>query len=110
MGSSTSATEHLVITASPRPLYNYAKVVNGPAWYPTARVEPLASRTIGGTRMRAVFVPPGTNDGSAFARHVVLIWTVGRHTYGIGFHDVEGLRQTLLRDEELAKHIELVGP
>ena len=28
--------QHLVITASPMPLRNYAKVVNGPAWYPRA--------------------------------------------------------------------------
>jgi hypothetical protein len=30
--------------------------------------------------MRAVLVPSSTNAGSAFAEHVVLIWTVGRHT------------------------------
>lgn len=42
IGSSTTPDEHLVITASPKPLRNYAKVVNGPAWYPGARVEPLA--------------------------------------------------------------------
>jgi hypothetical protein len=60
--------------------------------------------------MRAVFVPQATNDGSAFAHHIVLIWTVGRHTYGVGFHNIKGLRQTLLLDEELAKHIKLVRP
>jgi hypothetical protein len=60
--------------------------------------------------MRAVFVPQGTNDGSAFANHVVLIWTVGRHTYGVGFHVVKSLRQTLLLDRELARHLRLVRP
>ena len=110
VGSSTTPNEHLVLVGSPTPLRNYAKVVNGPAWYPKARVRPLGWVTINGRRMRAVFVPPAWNDGSAFARHVVLIWTVGGHTYGVGFHDVTGIRQTLRRDEELARSIELVAP
>jgi hypothetical protein len=76
-GSSTTPDQHLVVVASPRALQSDAKVVNGPAWYPTARVEPLTRVTINGWRMHAVFVPPATNDGSAFARHVVLIWTLG---------------------------------
>jgi hypothetical protein len=108
--TTTGGYEHLVITASPRPLSNYAKVVNGPVWYPKARVKPLAWVSIGGTRMRAVFVPPDTNDGSSFAQHVVLIWTVGQHTYGVGFHDLTSERETLLLDEELATHIRLVRP
>ena len=60
--------------------------------------------------MRAVFVPPATNEGSAFAHHVVLIWTVGDHTYGVGFHDVAGIGWILRLDEELAKSIKLVAP
>ncbi len=110
VGSTNVGPEHLVATASPRPLANYAKVVNGPAWYPQAHVRPVAWTTINGWRMRAVYVPPATNDGSAFAHHVVLIWTVGHHTYGVGFHDLRGIRYTLRLDEELAKHLTLVGP
>ena len=110
VGSSTTTDQHLVITASPKPLRNYAKVVNGPAWYQKARVKPLGRLTINGWRMRVVFVPPDTNDGSAFAHHAVLIWTVGQHTYGVGFHDVSGIRQTLGLDEDLAKGIRLIGP
>jgi hypothetical protein len=109
-GSTNVGDEHLVTTASPRPLRNYAKVVNGPAWYPQARVRTLGWVTINGWRMRAVYVPPETNDGSAFAHHVVLIWTVGQHTYGVGFHDLRGLHETLMLDEELTRHITLVGP
>jgi len=108
--STTSADEHLVITASPRPLRNAAKVVNGPAWYPQARVRSLGRLTINGWRMRVVFVPPATNEGSAFAQHVVLIWTVGQHTYGVGFHDVSGIRQALSLDKALARGISLIGP
>ncbi len=44
-----------------------------------------------------------------FMNHVVLIWTDAGHTYGIGFHNTKGIHGTLLLDEELAKHIRLVG-
>lgn len=110
IGSSETNDQHLVIVASPRPLRSWARVVNGPGWYPGARVRPLRSLTINGWRMRAVFVPFGTNDGSAFARHVVLIWTVRGHTYGIGFHDVHGLSATLDFDVALARALKLVAP
>lgn len=109
VGSSYVGPEHLVATASPRQLANYAKVVNGPAWYPRARVRPMAWVTINGWRMRAVYVPPATNDGSAFMHHVVLIWSVGEHTYGFGFHNLHGIRRTLRLDEELARYVTLVG-
>src|SRR6266511_2550983 len=95
VGSSTTPDQHLVLTASPRALRNEAEVVHGPAWYPTARVKQLALMTIRGWRMHAVFVTPATNDGSAFAEHVVLIWTLGQHTYAAGFHKVHGVHQTL---------------
>jgi hypothetical protein len=110
IGTSNVGAEHLVITASPRQLTNYAKLVNGPAWYPQARVRPLGSIQINGWRMRSVYVPPATNDGSAFMSHVVLAWNDAGHTYGIGFHNTRGIHQTLLLDEELARHIRLVGP
>jgi hypothetical protein len=110
VGSSNTDDQHLVITASPRPLTNYAKLVNGPAWYPKQRVRPLGWVRINGWKMRSVYVPPVTNDGSAFMHHVVLIWTEGGHTYGLGFHNTKGIRLTLHLDEELAKHIELVRP
>lgn len=110
VGSSTTPDEHLVITAAPRVLRSDAKVVNGPAWYPAARVRSVAWLTIDGRRTHAVFVPQATNDGSAFTHHVVLIWTVGRHTYGIGFHDVRGIQPTLKLDVELVESIRLVKP
>jgi hypothetical protein len=112
IGSSGTEDQHLVITASPRPLTNYAKLVNGPAWYPNERVRPLAWERINGRRMRAVYVPPATNDGSAFMDHVVLIWTESGHTYGfgfhVGFHNAAGIGRTLHLDKELAQYIELV--
>lgn len=108
-GSSETADQHLVITASPRPLADDAKVVNGPGWYPGARVRPLRTLKVNRWRMRAVYVPPETNDGSAFAHHVVLIWTVAGHTYGVGFHNVDGIEPTLQADLALAAGIKLVG-
>ena len=60
--------------------------------------------------MRAVYVPRATNDGSAFADHVALIWTVAGHAYGIGFHKVHGLGQTLDLDVALAQAVTLVAP
>jgi hypothetical protein len=109
VGSSTTADQHLVITASPGPLRNDAKVVNGPAWYRGERVRPLGRLSINGWRIHAVFVPPAADEGSAFAHHVVLIWTVGRHTYAVGFHDVAGIRATLALDRELVRGIRLVS-
>jgi hypothetical protein len=100
--------EHLVVTASPRALQNDAKVVNGPAWYRGARVKPMKSVVVNGRPMHAVFVPQMTNDGSAFAHHVVLIWTARGHTYGFGFHDILGIRKTLALDEEFVRHVKLV--
>lgn len=110
VGTVTAGQEHLVITASPRPLNNDARVVNGPAWYPQARVRRVTSVTIKGWRMRVVSVPREWNDGSAFADHVVLIWTLGKHTYGVGFHDNRGVPETLRLNKELARHIALLGP
>ena len=110
VGSSETNDQHLVIVASPRPLRRDAKVVNGPAWYPGARVRPLRSLTINGWRIRAVYAPVKTNAGSAFMRHVVLIWTVRGHTYGIGFHNVHGLGATLDLDAALARGVRLIKP
>jgi hypothetical protein len=110
VGSSESADQHLVIVGSPRAVRNYARVVNGPGWYPGARVRPLQWLRINGWRMRAVYVPFATNDGSAFARHMALIWTVRDHTYGVGFHIVHGLRQTFALNVALARGIRLVTP
>src|SRR5205823_13455476 len=110
VGTSDVGRDHLVITASPKPLTNDAKLVNGPAWYPRARVRTVGWVNIKGWRMRAVYVPPATNDGSAFMHHVVLVWSDAGHTYGVGFHNTRGIRQTLLLDEELAKHITLIEP
>jgi hypothetical protein len=110
VGSSTTDDEHLVLTASPRIVRSAAKVVNGPVWQPGQTIRGIGYRQVGHWRMRVVFVPPNTNDGSAFASHVVLIWTVGRHTYAVGFHDVSTIKEALALDLELAEGVHLVSP
>jgi hypothetical protein len=110
VGTSNVGAQHLAITASPRLLQNYAKLVNGPAWYSRARVRSLGSVEVNGKRLHALYVPPATNDGSMFMHHVVLVWSVNGHTYGFGFHNTRGIRRTLLLDEHLAAHFRLVGP
>jgi hypothetical protein len=109
IGSSATADEHLVLTASPGRIRSYAKVVNGPAWRPPDRVRVLGSLSIHGWRAHEVFVPPASNEGSAFAGHVVLVWTVGRHTYAVGFHDVSTFARTLRLDRLLVESLGLVG-
>jgi hypothetical protein len=110
VGTSNVGAQHLAITASPMQLQNYAKLVNGPAWYPRARVRSLGSVQVNGKRMDAIYVPPATNDGSMFMHHVVLVWSVKGHTYGFGFHNTRGIRRTLLLDKQLAAHFKLVRP
>ena len=102
--------QHLVVTASPNRLRDYAKVVNGPAWRRGDRVRPLGWLTIRGQRMREVFVPPETNVGSVFASHIVLIWSVGDHTYAFGFHKMRGVKPTVALDTAVAEGLELVTP
>jgi hypothetical protein len=110
VGSSETNDQHLVITAAPGSLRGGARLVNGPAWYAGARVRALKRLRARGWRIQAVYVPAARNEGSAFAHHVVFIWTVGGHTYGVGFHNVLGLRQTLLLNERLIRNIRLVRP
>jgi len=102
--------QHLVIVASPEPIEDYAKVVNGPAWRPVMRVEVGGRTTINGWRARWIFVPPSTNEGSAFSGHVVLVWTTGGHTYAVGFHDTTTRRVAKAMDVELVRHLRLVRP
>jgi hypothetical protein len=65
---------------------------------------------INGREVLAVYVSPRTNEGSAFVHHVVLVWTVGQHTYAAGFHDVAGIDATLDLDIALIRAMRLVSP
>jgi hypothetical protein len=109
VGSSTAGGQSLVLSASPRPLASFARVVNGPAWYPAARTRPLGRVLVNGSEMREVWVPARTNDASSFSDHLALIWTVGGHTYAIGFQNLHALDETLRLDRKIAAGIRLIG-
>ncbi len=112
VGSSTFASprQHLVLTASPVRVLNPARLVNGPGWYPGSKERRITSFRFHAWKVDAVFAPQSTNDGSAFANHVVLIWTVGNHTYGVGFHELGTIASTLALDRRLLEGIALVRP
>jgi hypothetical protein len=104
-----SPRQHLIILASPRPTRRYAKFVDGPGWYLGERVDVGGWISVNGWRARWVFVPPKTNE-SATIGHVMLVWTTGGHTYGVGFHDLSTRATTRALDLELVRHIRLVSP
>jgi hypothetical protein len=108
VGSSGVGRQHLVIVASPSAEPEYAKLINGPGWYPGAGEQLGGWVRVHGWRVRWVTVPPATNDGSAFAGHIVLVWTVRGHTYGVGFHDVSPSTRAL--DLDLLRSVRLVRP
>ncbi len=108
VGSSATADEHLVLTASPHPLHDYARAVNGPAWHAGDHVLVLGSVRVNNWSLTEVFVPAASNDGSAFAGHLVLVWTTGGHTYALGFHEHAGRGRTLALDLALVRGIRLV--
>jgi hypothetical protein len=110
VGSSYAGEQHLVLTASPQPIRDGARLVNGPAWTSGNRVRYLRTVTIKGRRMREVLVPSQTNDGSAFAGHLVLTWTARGHSYAFGFHVVHGLATARTLNAELARGIVMQAP
>ena len=110
IGDPAGQFQHLVIVASPHPIRNYARVVNGPAWYPEASERLGGWLTVGPWHARWVAVPPATNDGSAFAGHIVLVWATAGHTYAAGFHNISGERATKQLDTALIRGLRLVEP
>jgi hypothetical protein len=110
VGAGVSGTHDLALLASPRPIAGYARLVNGPAWYPAARTRPLGWIVVNGRRMREVWVPAASNDGSSFSDHLALIWSGVGHTYAIGFQNVDGMAETLRLDRILAGGIRMISP
>ena len=112
VGSSGVGNQHLVIVASPRPVHDYDRLVNGPRLV-SGRVRTTGRLGHGQWLARPMgeTVPPATNEGSAFMGHIVL--GVGTLTRGLtngtrGFHDVSpGTKES---DLELLRGIRLVPP
>lgn len=110
VGSSAVFEQHLAITAAPTVIEDGARLVNGPGWVRGMHVRPLGTLRVNGWHVRAVFVPPASNGGSAFSGHVVLIWTARGRTYGVGFHDIDGVQKTLALGTQLLRSLALVAP
>jgi hypothetical protein len=102
--------EHLVLQASPEPVRSLSKMINGPGWYPGARVVPLGVVHAGEWTMREVYADPATNDGSTFSDHVVLVWTAEGHTYALGFHLSGSRHETRTLNRTVARSVSLVPP
>lgn len=85
-------------------------MINGPGWYPGARVIPLGTVRVGGWTMREVYADPATNEGSSFSGHLVLVWTSGGHTYALGFHQAGSRHETRKLNLAVARSVSLVSP
>jgi hypothetical protein len=107
--SATPGGAHLALTASPRVEPDIAKLVNGPAWYPGARVRFLGRSRVRSWLVRWAFVPATTNDGSQFSEAVVATWSTGGHSYAIGFRAAGDLATAKALDERLLEGLALVG-
>lgn len=107
--AATPSGVHLALTASPRVEQAIAKLVNGPAWYPGARVRLLGRARVRGRLVRWTFVPATTNDGSQFSDAVVAAWSEGGHSYAIGFRANGDLAAAKALDARLLKGLALVG-
>ena len=102
--------QHLVLQSSPEPVRSLSRMINGPGWYPGARVVPLGRVHVGEWTMREVYADPATNEGSAFSDHVALVWTAEGHTYALGFHLKGSGRKTRALNRAVARSVSLVPP
>lgn len=102
---STVRVGHLIIQGSPRPR-SPARFAHGPAWGPGANVETVGHERLRGRIAQWIEVPEG--EGSALGGHLLLMWTEGEHTYGIGFHGYDTGARTL--DLTVARSSTMVSP
>jgi hypothetical protein len=97
---------HLVIQAAPRPEaiapFIYLEAVS----HTVGAVQVTGTRSIRGRRYTVVLVPMA--NGGAFAGHTVLVWTIGGHTYGLGFHQHDP--GALALDIAVVRSVVLVRP
>jgi hypothetical protein len=101
---------HFALTAAPRVEPGIARLVNGPAWYPAARVRLLGRSRVGRRLVRWASVPAATNDGSQFSGAIVAAWSADGHSYAIGFRAPGGPATQRALGERLLKDLALVGP
>lgn len=89
-GAGSAPGMSLSLIGVPRLEPSIAKVVNGPAWYPAARVTPLGRSRVAGRLVRWAFVPAATNDGSQFSDSVAAVWSSRGHSYALGVRAAGG--------------------
>lgn len=102
--------QHLGIQGAPHVVTTPARAIDGPGMFPGSRVRPRGDARVAGKLMRWYFVPPATNQGSAFAGHLVLVWNADGHTYAYGFHVLETFAIARALDLELVRHLVTVRP
>jgi hypothetical protein len=105
-----TSRDHLVLQAAPRTVSSLARAVDGPGWYPGASVRTIRTLLLRDWTVQEIAVPLATNEGSAFARHLVLVWTVRGHTYAIGFHRAGSLQRTRALNARVVRSIRLIPP
>jgi hypothetical protein len=110
VGSMQTSQDHLVLQAAPRTIGSLARAVDGPDWYPGASVRTVRSLPLRDWTVREIAVPLATNEGSAFARHLALVWTVRDHTYAVGFHRGGYLHRTRALNARVVRSIRLIPP
>jgi hypothetical protein len=110
VGSMQTSQDHLVLQAAPRTVSSLARAVDGPGWYPGASVRTIRSLRLRDWTVREIAVPLATNEGSAFARHLVLVWTARDHTYAIGFHRAGSLHRTRALNAMVVRSVRLIPP
>lgn len=102
--------QHLVLQGAPR-VVSPAHAVDGPyQLFPGTRVQALGVARVGRRRMHWYFVPPATNQGSAFQGHLVLVWDANGHSYAYGFHVLDTMSVARALDLELARNLITVYP
>jgi hypothetical protein len=102
--------QHLGLQGAPRAVRDPARAIDGPAMVPGSRVQGRGKLLVGKRTMHWYYVTPGTNVGSAFMGHLVLVWTFAGHTYAYGFHVIDTLAEARELDLELVNHLLYVYP
>jgi hypothetical protein len=107
-GPFSSLEQHLVVQAAPRAV-GPERAIDGPLLNRSRyRIRPLGLVRVAGRLMHWYFVPE--NHESAFAGHLVLVWTAYGHTYAYGFHVLDTMSVARALDLELVRHLVGVNP
>lgn len=107
-GNTPSNDEHFVMEATPFRTTRY-DVIAGGATIRASNVRVLGWAEIAGRHMRWIMVSQNA-EGSDMAGHIMLVWSAGRHTYALGFHDLWGEPLNEALDVAVAQHLRMVQP